>query len=85
MIKKLINKIEIRKELELIKKHYRSAKRHRSETELDNVKRDLLKLHDRAVENDLMDLKLTIEIRCLFEIMYYFKIQHLEKSRHFTI
>lgn len=86
MIKKLTEKIQMLKELDEIKKHFRVAKRHRSKQELDQVANELSNLKDKAASNDLLDDNLNISIRCLFESIDYFRIYRLPRSnRNFNI
>ena len=80
MIKKLIEKYEIRKEMRLIRKHFRTAKRHKSSSELENVKFELLDFQGRLVENNKLNDYMSMVILNFFAEINYFKINQINST-----
>ena len=80
MIKKLIEKLEIEKELFLIKKHFRTAKRHRSASELETVKFELLDLQGKLIEEEKYSECIGNEMFNLFAEMDYFKLNYIPSA-----
>ena len=80
MIKKLIEKLKTQKELSVIKKHFRIAKRHKSSEELENVKFELLDFQDTLFNRNILTDFILNEINNLFYEIDYFKINHIPSS-----
>ena len=67
MIKKLIKKIEINKKLNIIKKHFKVAKKHKSCEELEIVKFELIDLQGELIELKKFSNDISLDILHLFE------------------
>ena len=80
MIKKLIEKLEIEKELFLIKKHFRTAKRHKSASELETVKFELLDLQGKLIEEEKYSDYINNEIFNLFAEIDYFTLNNIPSA-----
>ena len=78
MIKKLIEKLEIIKNLNLIKKHFRIAKRHKSIDELEKVKFELLDFQGKLIESNQYSDYLATEIYNLFAEIDYTRLQYIQ-------
>ena len=77
MINKLIEKIKIRKEYTEIKKHFKVAKKHRSASELETVKLELLDFQGKLIEEEKYSDNINFEIFNLFAKIDYFKLNYI--------
>lgn len=75
MIKKLTERFKINKELQTIKKHFRTAKRHKSFNELEKVKFELLDFQGKLVIEDKLSENLSFSIHNLFSEIDYVRLK----------
>ena len=81
MIKKLINKLEIIKEFNSIKKQYRIAKRHKSCKELENVKFELMDFQAKLINLNKFSNNLSLEILHQFELIENARLKIIQVDR----
>jgi len=66
MLNKLTEKFKTTKELHIIKKHFRVAKRHKSFSELEKVKFELIDFQDKITKKNQVTEILSWEMYSLF-------------------
>ena len=84
MIKRLIEKFEIRKELSLIKKHFRIAKKHKSSEELEKVQYELLDFQGELIKNNKLTEETSFIIYNLLCEIDYARINLNQLDRRFV-
>lgn len=71
MLKTLMEKIEITTEISLIKKHFKTAKKHKSSEELEKVHYELLDFQGELIKNNKLTEKISFTLyNLLCEIDY---------------
>ena len=80
MIKKLIERYEIRKEFNSIKKHFRIAKRQKSLEALEGVTFELLDFEEKLVKNNQLTYCLTNEIFNFFAEIDYARLKYVPRE-----
>ena len=78
MIKKLIERLNAQKEFNLIKKHFKIARRHKSFDELENVKFELLDFQGKLIEENKLSDNINFKIFSLLAEIDYTRLKLIQ-------